>query len=41
MAQQGQLDFAVDTANLYREDAITDLKVASIRRMVPVSGRRR
>jgi hypothetical protein len=37
MAQQEQLDFAVDTANLYREEAITDLKVASIRRMVPVT----
>lgn len=35
--QNGQnLDFSVDTNNLYREEAITDLKVASIRRLVPV-----
>jgi hypothetical protein len=37
MAAQEQIDFKVDTANLYREDAITDLKVASIRRMIPVT----
>ena len=37
MAGQEKIDFKVDTANLYREDAITDLKVASIRRMVPVT----
>jgi len=37
MAQQEQLEFKVDTNNLYREDAITDLKVASIRRMIPVT----
>ena len=37
MAEQEQIDFKVDTANLYREDAITDLKVASIRRMIPVT----
>ncbi|BBO66961.1 hypothetical protein DSCA_08910 [Desulfosarcina alkanivorans] len=36
MAQNEQFDFKVDTDNLYREDAITDLKVASIRRMIPV-----
>jgi hypothetical protein len=36
MAQQENFDFKVDTDNLYREDAITDLKVASIRRMIPV-----
>jgi hypothetical protein len=36
MAQQEKLEFVVDTKNLYREDAITDLKVASIRRMIPV-----
>ena len=36
-AEQGQqIDFTVDRANLYREEAITDLKVASIRRLVPV-----
>lgn len=37
MAQQEKIDFKVDTSNLYREDAITDLKVASIRRMIPVT----
>ena len=30
------IDFTVDKANLYKEESITDLKVASIRRMVPV-----
>jgi hypothetical protein len=30
------IDFTVDTQNLYREEGITDLKVASIRRLVPV-----
>jgi hypothetical protein len=30
------IDFTVDQANLYREDAITDLKVASIRRLIPI-----
>ena len=35
--QNGQdFDFSVDVNNLYREEAITDLKVASIRRLVPV-----
>lgn len=32
-----QIDFKVDTDNLYREDALTDLKVATIRRLVPVT----
>jgi uncharacterized protein YyaL (SSP411 family) len=30
------IDFTVDQDNLYREEAITDLKVASIRRLVPI-----
>lgn len=30
------IDFKVDTQNLYREEAVTDLKVASIRRLVPI-----
>jgi hypothetical protein len=34
--QSQQVDFTVDKTNLYREESITDLKVASIRRMVPV-----
>ncbi len=33
--QPGQIDFTVDRTNLYREESITDLKVASIRRMIP------
>jgi len=30
------VDFTVDTSNLYKEEGYTDLKVASIRRLVPV-----
>ncbi len=30
------IDFTIDQNNLYREESITDLKVASIRRMVPI-----
>ena len=30
------IDFKVDTSNLYKEEGFTDLKVASIRRLVPV-----
>lgn len=30
------IDFSVDKNNLYREEGITDLKVASIRRMIPI-----
>ena len=30
------IDFTVDTRNLYREEGITDLKVASIRRLIPI-----
>lgn len=30
-------EIEVDTANLYREDVFTDLKVASLRRLVPVN----
>ena len=34
---QGQkIDFSVDMNNLYREENITDLKVASVRKMTPV-----
>ena len=31
-----EIDFKVDKNNLYREESITDLKVASIRRLIPV-----
>ncbi len=30
------LDFTVDAENLYREENITDVKVASIRRLIPI-----
>ena len=35
--QDHNIDFTVDTSNLYREEAITDFKVASIRRLVPIT----
>jgi hypothetical protein len=31
------IDFTVDRQNLYREETYTDLKVASIRRLIPVN----
>jgi len=31
-----QIDFTVDKDNLYREEAISDMKVATIRRLVPI-----
>jgi hypothetical protein len=38
MADQLPLDqIQVDQANLYREESITDLRVASIRRLVPIN----
>ena len=30
------IDFTIDQENLYREESITDMKVASIRKMTPV-----
>jgi len=36
-AQPQELDFTVDKKNLYREESFTDLKVASIRRLIPVN----
>ena len=36
--EQGQqINFTVDKNNLYREESITDLKVASIRRLMPIN----
>ena len=35
--QERSGEFSVDRNNLYREDVITDLKVATIRRMTPVT----
>ena len=32
-----QIDFTVDKKNLYREESITDIKVASIRRLIPIN----
>ena len=40
MAENGQpntIDFAVDQTNLYREENITDMKVAAIRKMTPIT----
>lgn len=34
--RQEQIDFSLDTQNLFREESITDLKVGSIRRLVPI-----
>jgi hypothetical protein len=31
-----QIDFTVDQGNLYREESISDLKVASIRQLIPI-----
>ncbi|MDD2391090.1 MAG: cytoplasmic protein [Desulfobacterales bacterium] len=36
MNDQKKIDFTVDISNLYREEAVTDLKVASIKRLVPI-----
>lgn len=32
-----QIDFTVDQGNLYREETISDLKVATIRQMIPIN----
>lgn len=40
MAANGQpnnIDFTVDQTNLYREENITDMKVAAIRKMTPIT----
>ncbi len=34
--QPGSLDFTVDKNNLYREESVTDLKIANIQRLTPV-----
>lgn len=33
----GSIDFMVDKENLYREETVTDLKIATIRRLFPVN----
>ena len=35
-AQTDRIDFTIDTQNLYREEAFTDMSAGSIRRLVPV-----
>jgi len=35
--QQNAIDFTVDQKNLYREENITDMKVAAIRKMTPIT----
>ncbi|MCF8109930.1 MAG: cytoplasmic protein [Desulfobacteraceae bacterium] len=35
-AEGQNIDFTVNKDNLYREESVTDLKVASIRKMVPI-----
>ena len=34
---QNSIDFTVDQKNLYREENITDMKVAAIRKMTPIT----
>jgi len=34
--QSNEVDFTVDKDNLYKEESITDLKIASIRRLIPI-----
>jgi len=34
--RQNKIDFTVDQTNLYREDSVTDIKVAAIRRLTPI-----
>ncbi len=35
--QEQKIDFTVDKNNLYKEEAITDLKVASLRQLLPIN----
>jgi len=34
--QERKIDFSVDKKNLYREEFVTDLKVVSIRKLIPI-----
>lgn len=34
--RKNKIDFTVDQSNLYREDSVTDIKVAAIRRLTPI-----
>ncbi len=35
-AQSGSMNFTVDKTSLYREESVTDLKVASIKKLTPI-----
>lgn len=35
--QPGGLNFEVDKKNLYREESVTDLKIANIQRLIPIN----
>lgn len=35
-AEQTKINLSVDRNNLYREDSVTDIKVAAIRRLTPI-----
>ena len=35
-AENAKIDLNVDRNNLYREDSVTDIKVAAIRRLTPI-----
>ncbi len=35
--QSQDIDFTIDKDNLYREESVTDLKVATIRQLIPVT----
>ena len=37
MSQEEQISFEVDGKNLYREESLTDLRVAVIRKLIPVT----
>ncbi len=37
MAEQSINDIQMDVSNLYREEAITDMKAGSLRKMVPIT----
>ncbi len=35
--QQGGIDFTVNKENLYKEESVTDLKIANIQRLIPIN----
>jgi hypothetical protein len=36
-AQQNEIDFTMNSKNLYRDESYTDIKVGALRRLVPVN----